>query len=191
MSFSYTQASPIDLRLPQVPEVTDPTLFAEFSKVYNALQNLSDGITQLTGAIARDPSTWSSLQPTDTIRTQNLNRSYYMATETIPFGNVVNIWDDGSGVPKIRKAYANVTDIRPSHGFCNTAGGITLGDYGEVILVQGLTAGISGLTIGTTYYLSITTPGIIQSAKPVAPHLIQSVGFALSTTLFYYFAPMV
>lgn len=182
----FTINSPIDIRLPIEPEVDDPVLKTELAKVYNAIRNLQVATTTLTGAQQRDPSIWNLLQPTDTIKSQNLNRYYAKAQEAIAFGAVINVVDLGGGIAGIRLANAASADKRPCHGFCDTSGGIAAGDYGEVILMHGLCAAIGGLTIGTTYYLNTTAPGTVTNILPAGPNLQQSLGFALGPQLLYF-----
>jgi hypothetical protein len=109
-------------------------------------------------------------------------RLYAKASEAIGFGNAVNL-HAVSGVINIRKANAT-NNTKPCHGFCSVSVGIPSGEYGEVILCQGITTGITGLTTGTRYFLS-TTDGLLTATAPVAAgNIEQAVGIALETSLF-------
>jgi len=145
---------------------------------------------RLIAAASQDPATWSSLLPADTIKSQNLNRLYVQAGEALVFGATVNLYDKGAGVLGARKADATNATVKPCHGFVNTVHATALGDFCEVIVTQGMCTAIAGLTVGTTYYQS-TTPGLITSVKPIAPNMIQPVGFALGTAMMYFNSPLV
>ncbi len=182
MSISqYIVDSPINLYIPQNPETTDPVLYPELAKVYNSLRNLQIAITQYAGVGQRPQNDWSLLTPLDTIQLQNLTRVYVKALENIPLGNTISFVDLGGGVLGVRRANATSGSIFPAHGFCTTLGGITAGQFGEVMLA-GLCPYISGLAIGQTYYQS-TTPGVITNIKPTTPNLGETVGFAIGGNL--------
>lgn len=178
---TFTVDSGINLYLPQNPETINPELNGELAKVYNALRNLQIAITQYAGVGQREITSWSMLTPADTIQLQNLSRVYVQASENIPLGNTINFHDPGGGLLRARRADANSASIKPAHGFCTTLGGITSGQFGEVMLF-GLCPYISGLAIGQTYYQS-TTPGVITNVKPAGPNLGETVGFAVGGSL--------
>ena len=178
---TYTVDSAIQLYLPQNPETPNPELYGELAKVYNAMRNLQVAITQYAGVGQKEITSWPQLSPTDTVMLQNLSRVYVQASENIPLGNTVNFHDGGGGVLRARRADANSASIKPAHAFCTTLGGITSGQFGEVMLV-GLCPYISGLAIGQTYYQS-TTPGIITNAKPAGPNLGETIGYAIGGSL--------
>lgn len=178
---TYIIDSEIQLYLPQNPETTNPELYGELAKVYNALRNLQVAITQYAGVGQKEKTTWNQLSPADTVMIQNMARVYVMATENIPLGNTVSFFDGGGGVLRAKRANATSGSIAPAHGFCSTLGGITAGQYGEVMLF-GLCPYITALAIGQTYYQS-TTPGVITNIKPVAPNLGEAVGYAVGGSL--------
>lgn len=182
-------ALPFDLRLPLQPETNDQQLAYELSKVYNAIRNTALWATDQTGAIARPIEDWASLLPSDTIKTQNLNRVYVKATEALAFGELVK-YELVAGVFQARKANANSATPYQAQGFCSQIGGIALGAYGETQCGIGLCTGITGLTVGTAYYLS-TVAGLITNSKPIAPNIQQPVGFALGVSLLYFMCPPV
>lgn len=189
MSGSYSIQSPLDLRLPQNPETNDPILLTELTKVYNALRQIQLFATEQTEAIPRSEETWAELLPTDTIKVQNLNRVYVRAAEALNFGDMINFLDSG-GILSARKADATNGSIKQCQGHCTQIGGIAAGAYGEVQVGSGLCLGVGGMVTGQVYYLS-TTPGLISAGAPVAPHLRQPVGFALSPQLLYFMCPPV
>lgn len=190
--YSYNISSPFDVRLPITPENVDdnPIMYAELSKIYNAIRTLQAALTLYTGASMQDASVWSLLTPAQTILAQNLNRLYVQAGETVLFGDMINLYDLGGGILGARKANAASGTPRPCFAWCSTPGGITSGSYGEVICGPGLCNGVSGMTIGTTYYLS-TTAGIITNGKPASPNLLEPIGFAVATNLLYFMPALV
>lgn len=176
--------SPIDMGLPQVPQNVPPELFTEFVTIYNALQALQRGINQYVGVIAWPEGEWAQLTPADTILSQNQHRLYITATETLPFGALVNLWND-SGFLKGRLANAT-NNLKPCQAICNTVGGILAGTPGEVILMSGLSLGVSSLLPGTRYFLS-TVPGVVTNSPPsAAGNIEQSIGVALSGNILYF-----
>jgi hypothetical protein len=185
MTAGYSQSinSPIDLRLPQTPEnITDPAMYGQIAGIYNSLRQLQIGITQLTGAVQQDASSWSALLPTDSILIQNTNRLYVQATEQINAGAMVNLYSNGGAEVVARNA--NTAGSLQCHAFCSTGAGIAPNAYGEVIILQGLCTYVNSMTPGTVYYLS-GTPGVISNAKP-GSGLIQAVGIALTAGILYF-----
>ena len=176
--------SPIDTGLPAQPQGVLQELFAEFWQIYNAIQALQRGINQYAGVIAWPQKDWPQLTPADTVLAQNSNRLYLAATEDIGFGQLVQPWND-SGVVKARLANAT-NNLKPCFAICNTVGGVATGEYGEFLILQGLSLGIGGLIPGSRYFLS-TVPGAVTNVAPVAAgNIEQLVGLALSANLFYF-----
>jgi hypothetical protein len=174
--------SPINLQLPR--DTPDNFTEADAKELYQIIQqsaqNLIEGLTKYTGLAQQDSALWSALTPAETILSQNHNRLYIQASETIALGAVVNLYNN-AGVLNVRNANATNT-TKPAYGWCTTAGGITSGDFGEVILKMGCCINISGLTVGTRYWLS-TTNGLITATMPaVSGNIQQYIGVALSTT---------
>ena len=185
MSINFTINSPIDVRLSLTPEVSDPALSSELSKVYNAIRQLQIYLGKYTGVAVEDPSVWSSLKPTDTILIQNLSKVYLEASENIAFGSLVN-FHDVSGELQARNANASSATPRQARAFCNVASGLLTGEIGEFIVGVGLCTAISGLLLGETYYLAVSGTGQVTNVQPSSPNLQQPVGFALSTTELFF-----
>jgi hypothetical protein len=101
------------------------------------------------------------------------------SSENISAGALVNVFDSGSGVMKVRNANAN-TGL-PAHGFA--AESIPSGTPGGINLSPGI---ISGLTLsgGSKYFLDPATPGGVVTPAPTytTGQICQYVGVALSTT---------
>ena len=186
MAGSFVINTPIDTRLPLIPEGVDdnPQLFNEISKIYNAIRQMQAAITTYAGVTAQDVSIQNQVTPNATVLEQNMNRLYIKASVTLPFGIMVNLFNDGTGAITGRLADNASGLLRTTFAFCNTIGGIAAGSYGEVICGNGLCTGVTGLTIGTVYYLGIN--GLLTAAKPVAPALVQPVGYGLGTSLLYF-----
>lgn len=100
----------------------------------------------------------------------------YEASETLSAGDVVNIWDDTTA--KARKADASASSTK-AMGFVNA--GITSGASGTVSY-DGVITGLSGLTIGATYYLSETAGQITATPPTTSGAIVQKVGWAKSAT---------
>jgi hypothetical protein len=177
--------SPINLQLPR--DTPDNFTEADAKELYQIIQqsaqNLIEGLSKYTGLAQQDSALWSVLTPIQSILSQNHNRLYVQASEAISLGAVVNLYNN-AGVLNARNA--NATDTtKPAYGWCTTAGGIASGSYGEVSLKMGVCINISGLTVGTRYWLS-TTNGLITAIAPaVVGNINQYIGIALSTTQLY------
>lgn len=100
------------------------------------------------------------------------------ASENLSAGNFVNLFLS-AGVLKVRKADAT-TNGKPADGFVLAA--VTSGVDGTVYLLSQTNTQLSGLTIGTEYYLS-TTPGAVNAVPPsTAGNIVQYLGKASKTT---------
>lgn len=98
------------------------------------------------------------------------------AFEDVAAGEYVNIFDDG-GTVKIRKA--DNSNSRDAHGFLKTA--VTTGNNATVYF-EGPNDALSGLTLGSRYYLG--TAGVATAVAPVAPaaQISQFLGIAVNAT---------
>ena len=169
--------SSINSGLPNIPDPPDPQFFGEFTRVYNAIRNLTIAIDAYTGALQQDPENFSKTSPANSLLAQNAYRLYGKAFEAIGYGQAVSLHNDGSGLVVFKLACALTADFRPMHGWCTTSGGIAAGAYGEIVL-SGLCTAIGGLTVGVTYYLG-NTYGTIA---PTTGQVSQKLGFALTSS---------
>lgn len=101
-----------------------------------------------------------------------------VASEALSAGDLVNVWDD-AGTAKMRKADAD-TISKKAHGFVKDA--VSSGATGKIYPEENVITGLSGLTIGATYFLSQTAGGVTTTAPTGANVISQSVGYALSAT---------
>lgn len=173
---------PFTLGLPDVaPNTVDPKIKPVLDELYSAFQQVQLALHNLVGIGQQLQALWPSLRYDQTLHLASPWRYYVKASEAIAYGNAVNVFNDGSGILQARNANAT-NNTKPCHGFCTTSGGIAAGSYGEVILQAGLLTGVSGLTIGTRYFL-FTTNGLISAAAPVAAgNIEQAVGWAIDST---------
>jgi hypothetical protein len=87
-----------------------------------------------------------------------------------------------SGKVVAYKADSSVLN-KPAHAIVDAAGGISINEFGEVVLLTGRTQGITGTTFGTVYYLS--NAGQVQIARPHGPGILtQVVGYGLGSAGF-------
>lgn len=173
-----SRTSSLNLGLSSLPE-TKGEDFPEFVRIYNALNIMASALDAYTGTTIPDESEWTELDPADTLRSQNLSRLFIQFYENIVAGAPIKIFNDG-GVAKAALAlgsgFANYAD-----GFSGTS--TAAGDWGYVYLGMGLNPYITGLTVGTVYYLSATVAGTITAVRPANP---QSVGRALTSSLLWW-----
>lgn len=104
------------------------------------------------------------------------------ASENLTAGDYVNIWND-SGTPKVRKADASAASAgKRAHAF--VLNNVTIGANATVYF-EGKNTALTGLTPGTTYVLSDSTPGgvlALASAPSTAGYILQVLGDAISST---------
>lgn len=102
-----------------------------------------------------------------------------VASEALSAGDLVNVFDAGAGVFKIRKADASVSG-KEAHGFVLAA--VILGGTG-LMYDAGPNTQVSALTPGVRF-LSATVPGGSTSTPPSgAGQVVQRVGVAVSATV--------
>jgi hypothetical protein len=179
--FIDSYSSPVDFRIPQgPPDGLPPAITGAFEEVYNTMQQFILAFVNNCGIGQQRPNDWSALAGSpSTILANNMGRLYVLASENIAFGAAINLFNNG-GVLGARNANAT-NNTKPCDGFCSTSGGITAGSVGEVIVCGGTTT-ITGLVLGTRYYLS-TSNGQVTAVAPVAAgNIEQYLGVALSTT---------
>lgn len=95
------------------------------------------------------------------------------AAENLAANDLVNFSSSGT----VRKADAS--NGRPAHGFVTAS--VTLGNPATVYK-EGTITGMSGLTPGARYFLSVTAGLATATAPTVVGQLWQPVGDAVSTT---------
>jgi hypothetical protein len=100
------------------------------------------------------------------------------ASENLVAGNFVNIFDNG-GVANIRKADAT-TNAKQAHGF--VISNVTAPANATVFFESNTNTAVSGLTVGSDYYLA-TTAGTITTTPPSsAGNVVQFIGRAQTAT---------
>lgn len=101
-----------------------------------------------------------------------------VASEALAAGDLVNLYNN-AGVLTVRKADAT-TNAKPAHGFVLVS--VSNAGTASIYLPGHLNTAVTGLTIGSDYYLS-TTPGQITTTAPSATgNIVQPVGKADKTT---------
>lgn len=168
--------------LPQLPVTGDEKEFRLVNPLYQAMNSLSQALSRAEGAVDFDQSELAQRNQFGSITTQNHRKVYALAETDLDYGRIVNLYL-ASG--KIAARYADATNnTRPAHGIVNSPDGILTGQYGEIMIVEGVTAGISGTVFGSYYYLS--TLGQIALTRPAAVGSItQAIGFGLGSAGFY------
>jgi hypothetical protein len=175
---AIVSGSKISTGLPQMPEGVPQQLYTHFFAVYNAIHNLERFISLYGGVDAQPSDLWSQLTVDDSIFDGNLNRWYVPAYEILSYGQAVSPILD-SGVLKVRLANAT-NNTKWCCGFVNSVGSFAAGEYVEV-LTRGLIAGVSGMTVGSRYWLSTTNGSITNVAPAASGNIQQVVGFAMAS----------
>lgn len=182
---AFQFGSSVNFRLGlQPPNDIDPDIKEAIGPLYTAFQQVFFTFINNCGIDIRDPADWASIAaqtPTATLLAGNLNRLYVVASETIQFGAMINLFLN-AGVLNARNANSG-TGIQ-ADGFCSTTGGLVAGQAGEVQLATGV-ANITGLTIGGRYYLNATAGHIQLGPDVTAGHIEQYIGIAITTSLLF------
>ena len=157
------------LPLPQAPLTSQPELFQELLRVYNAIRLVAYKLDSYTGAIPPATEDFAQVE-TAGIRINGMCKVYLPAYEDLSVGHTVTFYDD-AGTNKVRKA---IDPTYRARGFCSIAG--LAGELVEITLIGKYPSyPASTLTPGTTYYQS-NVAGTIGAAG------FQAVGFALTDT---------
>lgn len=98
--------------------------------------------------------------------------------ETLAAGQFINLFING-GV--INARLANATDSsKPAHGF--TLANVTSPASATIYMIGATDNGLSGLTVGSDYYLD-TTAGAVNATPPATGgNIVQKLGTAVSAT---------
>lgn len=163
--------------LPSLPnEQLTQQLYGEFSIVYKAIRNLTDGVGQLTGIDSPDASAWADTPMSSTILTGNATKLYPIASELVAPGQLINLFDN-AGILGARLASSNLPATM-AHGIATTGAGI--GSRFEMQYLRAFISSIGGMAIGQLYYTG-TIPGTVQNAPPIAVGTIQQpIGVAVA-----------
>jgi hypothetical protein len=164
-----------------MPDSVPPPLRSIIKPIYIALQNIIAVMTRYGGVASRSPGDilTSTNDPT-AILSSNVHRFYTQATETITEGAAVNLVASLGSIT-VRNANAT-TGSKPCDGFCSQVGGLVAGQIGEVILNDGVVLTLSGLVVGTRYFLDTSNGGYTASPPVAAGNLQQYLGIAITTT---------
>ena len=162
--------------LPEINQSKNPEVYVELLRMRNAFKLLQGALDTYTGALSEDQQYWNQATPATTTRVQNIARVYLQAAEDIGLAQVVTLIASGT-TSVVYKADATAAG-KLVRAFCSTPNGVTAGSFGEFIL-YGINPFYSGLTPGSTYYLS-TTPGLISVSPPsTLGNIVQKVGYAI------------
>ena len=173
----------INSGLSQIPVGQSEDKFQLVLPLYQAINTLAQNISKSTGLVQFDQAELQSRNQVASILSQNHRKVYALAVgSALAYGKIVNLY---LSTGKIAAQYADATNnTKPAHGIVNAAQGIDVGEYGEIVLIEGLVQGITGSTFGSYYYLSTT--GNVQLTRPAAAgSIVQAVGFGLGSAGFY------
>lgn len=167
--------------LPQLPSSgLQPEQFQLVQPLYLALTAVAQRTAEATGNITYDQEELSARNQLGGLLTQNHRRIYPLAVGTLAFGKLVSLTISGG---KLAAQLADAASGLKAHGVVEEPYGITSGQYGSVLLLEGLTTGISGTVLGEFYYLH--NSGNIALAPPAGAPLTQRVGLGMGSAGFY------
>ena len=101
-----------------------------------------------------------------------------VTSENLTAGDFVNLYLNG-GVITARKADAT-TNAKPAHGFVTA--NVTSPANATVYMESNTNTAVTGLTIGSDYWLSTTPGGVTTTAPSAAGNIVQYIGRATLTT---------
>lgn len=168
--------------LPTYPSGLSDKEAALVLPLYRAIGTLAQQLSVLTGNVQYSSGEQSQIDQLTKLIAQRTQKISVQAGEALGYGALVTLSISGG---KIVAFKADATDLnKPAHAVIDVVGGLTTGQFGEAIFLQGKTSGITGTTFGAPYWLS--TAGQVQATKPEGPGVLtQYVGLGLGTAGFY------
>ena len=161
----------INAGLPSLPSGLNDKDAGLVSPLYLATSRLAQELSAATGNINYTQQEIANLDQPLGLASSKTNLIRAKASVAIPYGAVVTLSNSGG---LVSAALADATVLtKPAHGVCNSPSGIVSGEYGDIIMMYVLARGISGTTIGATYWLG--TAGAIQAATPTADGVLNQV----------------
>lgn len=146
-------SSAINLQLPVYPGVQDLNTRNDLLAIFAAIRILQDELSKATRFVCQFSVDVTAGQYVSVARVTGTTQAV-LADATLPVTRAV--------------------------GFVTSD--VATGGWG-VVQLQGSNLYLSGLTVGSEYYLSDATPGVPTTVKPVgAGKIVQSLGFALTAT---------
>jgi hypothetical protein len=101
------------------------------------------------------------------------------ASENLSAGDLVNVYAANSTTVNCRKADASGGLAKRCHGFVLSA---VTAPASALVYFEGTITGLSGLTIGSAYYLTATAGTSNTSGATAAGHILQNIGVATSNS---------
>lgn len=165
-----------NLGLAELPELRDPTLFAELVRVYNAIKIVAEKADIAAGTYPGDSSeTYTS--------GASVRISGLIANEDISIGTLVEIYNYG-GTARVRKA-----SFDNFHGFCSSNENVLAGDAIQVTLFGIYPYGGGSLTPAAKYeaYGTLTPDSGRGQIAPVGTTTgALYIGYALTPDLLFF-----
>jgi hypothetical protein len=173
----------IEVGLPQYPAGLEDKDAGLVLPLYRAISALAQKASVATGQVQLLPTEMATSDQFDQLLSHRFNKLKIRAAEPIGYGQAVNLLLN-SGVVEAQLADATTT-AKPCHGLCDVPTGLTTGQWGEIIFMNGRSQGVAGTVFGARYFLS-TTPGSVQLSPPATPgNLVQILGVGLGSAGFY------
>ena len=148
-----------------------------------------NGLTKLISAITSSAGAGDANKVLATDSTGKIDPSFMppgvelavesiVTSEDLAAGDFINIYNNG-GTRTIR--LADASGDKPAHGF--VLAGFLTGATASVY-TRGTNNQLTGLTVGTRYYLSATAPGEVSATAPAetSGYIHQVLGPAINTT---------
>ena len=173
----------IDVGLPQYPAGLTDKDAGLVVPLYRAISGLAQKASVATGQLQLSPAEMATSDQFDQLLTHRVNKLKVRAAEAIGYGQAVNLLLN-AGVVEAQLANAT-TSAKPCHGLCDVPLGLAVGEWGEIIFMNGRSQGVAGTVFGSRYFLS-TTAGAVQLSPPTTPgNLVQLLGVGLGSAGFY------
>lgn len=171
----FTFSSSLDLQFPQRP----PEEAVNYEDLTAILTFIFQRIAEELGTVHYVGAGVELLTPQYTIKQQNQNKIWVLATEGINAGKLIHLSPDSNDKLVCQKASV---DNHP-RGFALES--VAAGEYAEVCIMAGLNSFQTNLIPGSVYYVHELIPGEVSTVVPRVGYM-KPIGIALSDTELYF-----
>lgn len=167
----------INLGLSITPESKSPETINDLYKLYNAVKLLAEALDSYTGMLDLPATEWGTAAPIETVKFQNLTKVYVKFDEPVMAGHTIELFES-SGELKAKKASAGKVTGFALHQ-------VQAADMFGIVCLSGCVK-LAGLTVGSTYYASNASLGLVTKIKPsTSGDIVQVVGIALASDILF------
>lgn len=149
--------------LPELPVGLKDSDYNLVLPLYRAISNVAQKVATATNFVQYTDDELQRINPTTALRLDRTNIVTVKAGEPLTYGTLVAL-SVVDGAIVATKASNITTTGKRALACINTVTGLSLGDFGQAIFMQGLCPGISGSILGQTYYLGVDGQAVASQA---------------------------